>query len=413
MLLRFCLYGFLKNQRYYDLFIILAFREKGLSFLTIGLLVGFREICINLTEVPTGAVADVLGRRRAMIFSFVAYAAAFAVFGLVGGERLWLLFVAMFAFSIGEAFRTGTHKAMIFDWLARQGRADEKTTIYGLTRSWSQMGSAVSVLIAAAMVFLTGSYSAIFLFSIAPCALNIINFLTYPSYLDGVREGEKGIGEIIRVLLGSLRDSFRRPAVRRLFVESMGFEGLYKAAKDYLQPVMRAAAVALPVLTFLHQRQRTALLVAPIGFVLYLLSSLASRHAGRFAKAAGGERRASRLIWLLDMLAFAAMTAGMLLGLMSVAITAFVVLAVLQNFWRPMLISRLADRTEGKQMATVLSIESQSKSLFAAGVAPVLGLVVDRLPAGTQFWPVGAFGAAVAAVMLLTGRNGTGESAAS
>ena len=33
MLFRFCLYGFLKNQQYYEPFLILVFREKGLSFL--------------------------------------------------------------------------------------------------------------------------------------------------------------------------------------------------------------------------------------------------------------------------------------------------------------------------------------------------------------------------------------------
>ncbi|MBT7298324.1 MAG: MFS transporter, partial [Victivallales bacterium] len=58
MLFRFCLYGFLKNQQYYEPFLILVFREKGLSFLQIGLLVGFREICLNLFEIPSGAVAD-------------------------------------------------------------------------------------------------------------------------------------------------------------------------------------------------------------------------------------------------------------------------------------------------------------------------------------------------------------------
>ena len=36
MLFRFCLYGFLKNQQYYEPFLILVFREKGLSFLQIG-----------------------------------------------------------------------------------------------------------------------------------------------------------------------------------------------------------------------------------------------------------------------------------------------------------------------------------------------------------------------------------------
>ena len=105
MLARFCLYGFLKNQKYFEFFLFLAFREeKHLSFTQIGLLIGFREICINLLEVPTGAVADVLGRRKAMILSHLAYMGAFAIFGLC--SPLPLLFAAMFLFSIGEVFRT-------------------------------------------------------------------------------------------------------------------------------------------------------------------------------------------------------------------------------------------------------------------------------------------------------------------
>ena len=81
MLFRFCLYGFLKNQQYYDIFFVLAFLEKGLSYTMIGTLIGFREICVSLMEIPTGAVADVLGRRRSMIASFLAYIASFALFG--------------------------------------------------------------------------------------------------------------------------------------------------------------------------------------------------------------------------------------------------------------------------------------------------------------------------------------------
>ena len=146
MLFRFSLYGFLKNQQYYDPFLILAFRAKGLSFTEIGLLIGFRELCVNLMEIPTGAVADVAGRRRSMILSHLAYIGAFLIFGLC--SQVWTLLAAMFCFSVGEAFRTGTHKAMIFSWLRLQGREKERTKVYGYTRSWSKIGSAVSVILA-------------------------------------------------------------------------------------------------------------------------------------------------------------------------------------------------------------------------------------------------------------------------
>ena len=80
MLIRFCLYGFLKNQRYFEPFFVLALLEKGLDFATIGLLVGFRELVVLLLEVPSGAIADVFGRRRAMMLSFSAYALSFLLF---------------------------------------------------------------------------------------------------------------------------------------------------------------------------------------------------------------------------------------------------------------------------------------------------------------------------------------------
>jgi len=415
MLFRFSLYGFLKNQRYFEPFLVLAFLEKGLSFAQIGLLVGFREICVNLMEVPTGAAADVLGRRRSMVFSFLAYMASFAIFGL--GRTLWMLFAAMFLFSVGEAFRTGTHKAIIFDWLNSEGRADEKTRVYGFTRSWSKLGSALNVLVAAALVFATRRYSAIFLFSIIPCAGNILNFLTYPPSLDGPRGARAGLGGVVRLLAAAMRESLSRKRLRRLLVEAMGFDGTFKVVKDYLQPVLEGyatvAALSLPLLAGLGGRQQTAVFIAAVYVVLHLLSSFASRRSDALLKWAGDETRAARRLWWMDLGVFALLVVAVLLRLPPAAIVAFVALSVIQNFWRPIMVSRFAERARPGQMATVLSIESQSRSLFAAALAPALGWAVDamsgaRAPLGEgdlRFLPVGLVGLAIAAVMLATGRS--------
>jgi len=120
MIGRFSLYGFLKNQQYYEPFLLLAFLEKGLSFFEIGILISFREICVNLIEVPSGVLADLYGRRRSMMLAFSAYIISFIIFG--ASDVFWQLFAAMFFFAIGEAFRSGTHKAMIFTFLRMEGR---------------------------------------------------------------------------------------------------------------------------------------------------------------------------------------------------------------------------------------------------------------------------------------------------
>ncbi len=142
LLWRFSLYGFLKNQQYYEPFFFLVLQGKGLSFFLIGLLFSFREICVNVMGIPAGFLADLYGRRRALVLCFGAYILAFLGFALTRG--LPCLFLSMFAFAVGESFRSGTHKAMIFHHLRLTGREAEKAIVYGITRSWSKTGSAVS-----------------------------------------------------------------------------------------------------------------------------------------------------------------------------------------------------------------------------------------------------------------------------
>ncbi len=402
MLVRFSLYGFLKGQRYFEPFFLLAMLDKLGSFTMVGLLMGFREICINVLEVPTGAIADVAGRRRAMVLSFVAYIGAFLVFGLC--EQVWLMFVAMALFSVGEAFRTGTHKAIIFDWLAHEGRGGEKTKVYGLTRSWSKLGSALNVVLAAAIYFVVRDYSWLFLICIVPYLANIVNFLSYPSYLDGQHEGHKSVGEIVRTLFGAVGRCVRPGPLRGLIGESMAYEGVYKVAKDYLQPLLRMAAVAaLASATWLgDEAQRTALLIGAVYFVLYILGALASRRSHVLVDRTGSERRAATWLWAVTAAAYAAVAAGVALGFSPLAIAAFVALAVLQNFWRPILITRFTAHADPAETATILSIENQAKSLSAAVVAPLLGLAVDAMTGSLKLLPVGLVGAAAALVVLAT-----------
>ncbi len=45
---KFCFYGFLKNLRFFEAFLLLFFLESGLTFLQIGWLYAVREISRNL-----------------------------------------------------------------------------------------------------------------------------------------------------------------------------------------------------------------------------------------------------------------------------------------------------------------------------------------------------------------------------
>ena len=396
MIFRFSLYGFLKNQRYFEPFLFLAFLEKGLDFTDIGLLIAVRELTTNLLEIPSGAVADVISRRFSMILSFGAYIVAFTTLGYASDMNL--LYLGMVFFGVGEAFRSGTHKAMIFAWLRSQNREDERVKIYGYTRSWSKYGSAVSVALAAPIVLFTDSYEWIFLAAIVPYALNIVNFLGYPQDLDEAA-GVVSMAEVVRHAGRTVSDSVRRPRLRRLFFESMGFDGVFAATKDYLQPVLAALALTLAVswitLEDWSETQQAALLVGPVYIVLHLLSGAASKRSHLVSDRAGNEDRAARWLWGISVLVFAGLTISGFTGLLVGAVVAFVALNVLHNLWRPVLISRFDTHGSAIQGASLLSVESQARRVATMIMAPILGYGVDAAIAADSvnpWWPVGALG---------------------
>ncbi len=376
MLARFSLYGFLKNQRYFEPFLVLFLLDRGLTFLAIGALVTVREGTIAALEIPSGAIADRFGRRRAMVGSFVAYIASFVLFAT--GATFGAFAAAMVLYAVGDSFRTGTHKAMIFRWLKLQGRTDEKTRVYGYTRSWSKLGSATSALIGAGLVLLTGSYDAVFWFAIGPYVVGILNLATYPAELDH-DETTPPVGTLLRTAIG---DAIRPGPVRGLVVESMGFEGLHAATKDYLQPVLLAIAVAWAFGSDLGDARRAALLVGPVYFALFLLAAVASRHAHRASN--------SPALWVAAAAAY-----GLVAADARLAVAGFVALVVLQNLWRPNLVSRIDDVSDSAAGATLLSVESQARRLATMALAPALGAAVDAAAGSANpFWPLGAAGAA-------------------
>jgi len=431
MLKRFSLYGFLKNQQYYDYFILLAFRQMGLSYFTIGILIAFREVMINIMEIPTGGIADLCGRRRSMIFSFIAYIISFSVFGfagtaaagggLPGGVLIPLLMAAMVFFAVGEAFRTGTHKALIFGWLRLNGRESERTRVYGYTRSWSKIGSALSVAIACVIVYISSDFITVFFYAIIPYLLNIINFLGYPEEIDCEITENVSFSRVIGHLRETLALSLRQASLRRLLLESMGFEGFFKAAKDYLQPILMTAALPLAGMMFaglgLSDEQKSIVLIGPVFFVLFLVSAAASRNAYRLVSAPGGEDQTSRLLWGVSVGVFSILMPAIYFQVHWTMIAGFVVLYTIQNLWRPVLISRFDAHSDESKGATVLSIESQAKSLSTMVIAPLLGLAVDLARihhvGASEFWPVGVMGFLIALAFFLTGKGQQGATFAS
>jgi len=391
MFWKFRTYGFLKNLRFFDPFLILFFREAGLTYLAIGSLYAVREISTNVLEIPTGVVADSFGRRLAMIAAFASYLGSFALFGLFSSYAAYA--PAMILFALGDALRSGTHKAMILEHLRQRGLEDHRVAYYGRTRAASQFGSALAALIGAGVVFWTGSYRVVFLASMAPYVLALFLMVSYPKRLDGHVER---IGWSWGSLFEQLRDttrmsiaSLRQQVLLRGLLSGGAFDAVFRSTKDYLQPILQAQALALPLFLALQDEQRVAVVVGGLFFLIYLATSFASSRAGAVRERAPSLSRAINGFYLLGMGLLAAAGLSAWGGWEAGAIAAYLLLYVAQNARRPMVVGYVSEHIDHRMMATGLSVETQLRTVLTAIFAPLLGLLADRLGVGPAVLIIG------------------------
>jgi hypothetical protein len=168
----------------------------------------------------------------------------------------------------------------------------------------------------------------------------------------------------------------------RAILNSSGFSGLFKASKDYLQPILESFALALPIFLILDDKRRSALVVGLVYFVIYLFTSYASRSAAGFSQRFSSLGRAINLTFLAG--AAFLLVAGLSTwkNINGLAILVFLLFYMLHNLRRPMNVSFISDQISNRVMASGLSVESQFTTLLAAILAPLLGALADQFGVG-------------------------------
>ncbi len=377
---KFCAYGFLKNLKFFEAFLILFLRDKGLSFTAIGSLYALQEIATNVLEIPSGIAADVFGRKRALAGSFVAYIISFLL--LFFSESYGLFLGAFFFFGVGEAFRSGTHKGMIKEYLTQKGMKNLMADYYSRTRAWSQFGLAVSSLLAGAIVFYAGSYDPVFLFSVIPYIINFFLILSYPSFVD--KSGEEECGDLgpscgtldrLKRLLFQFLAVMKSPRNIRLIHNSALHTAYLKAMKDYIQPMMVTMILLLPFFSRRSVEERTALLVGVLYFGIFLLTSAASAHSSLLTRI--------RIPRLAEKTLILGLGAGLVSGLLywtgfsPGAVFFFILIYIIENMRKPVMTGYVADAVDNSVLTSVLSVQSQWKTVLTALTALSCGVMAD------------------------------------
>ncbi len=397
---KFGFYGFFKNLRFFDPVLLIYLYSFGLSVFYIGLLYSVRETIIYIFEIPSGVFADRYGKKTELILCFVFYIASFIIFAI--GTVFWVFVIAMILFGLGEAFRSGTHKAMIMQYMDEKNLKDEKSKIYGKTRSYSMIGSMISSLFTIYLVIALPELKFLFFLAIIPYLFDIILIMTYPPFLNEKKESSFKWKSFIKENKKTLTYVWQDKKMRSILFRSSSYQAMFKILKDFIQLIL----VSIPLSVLLFNRfsadEHIEIYSAMMYAVIFFISAIVTRNAYRLLKLSNHEK-ITALMWALSGITM--ITIGVFINQLIVTFIGFVFMYVFLNIRKPLMVEVIGDYADPNRRASVLSIDSQLTSIIIIVFAPLLGLLADYASYRFMFILVGGL-MVVIYLLSLKNRNG-------
>lgn len=136
---RYYAFSFLKDFTFFSAVLVPFFTQWGkISLTQVQILQSWFMLWIFLLEIPTGVVADYLGRKYSLALGAVVITVATLVYGSIPRFEIFLL--GEFLFAMGMALISGADKALLYDALKEVGREDESKKVFGKAYSFHLMG---------------------------------------------------------------------------------------------------------------------------------------------------------------------------------------------------------------------------------------------------------------------------------
>ena len=331
---------------------VIYMEASGLRLADIGFVQGVFLFGMVAAELPTGYLADYLGRRWTLALGNAVTATVMAGFvvasSTAGFTALFLLW------SVAWTLRSGTSDAWLYELLAERDLDDEFARLSGRAESVLLVVSAGAAL--SAGVLYTVDPRLPFAANAAVAALGLPVLFTLPRTQ---RSGDDEPKMTIRRAVSLLREQFSRPSIGWLICYAALFNVVFSVTRVFEQPALRDVGVPVAGLGALYA-----------GFKI--VSAVATGVAG-----AAQDRLGTRGVMLSLIPIFGVLYASFAVVPLLLVPAVFVRRAV-ERLVRPVRNEYINDRLSNVGRATVLSGVSMVLSL-ASGTANVLG---GRVAAG-------------------------------
>jgi predicted MFS family arabinose efflux permease len=358
--------------------IVPVYRSCGLDATQILLVQAIFSAAGLSFEVPSGYLADVLGRRRALLIGAVGMAAGMAAYGLA--NSFWLFAGAEVVLAFGYSLFSGTESALIFDTLKADNRETEYTRIEGKAEAWTRVGSAIAAVAG-------GLLAAV--------------WLRLPFFANA------GTAAVMLVIAFTLVEPPRPTLTSRSSIRQILHISRESLADPRLLPVMvfSAGILAVGVIGiwgYFLRLTNHGITVASYGIYFAVFQCVSGAAAAGSSKLARvfGPRGSYALLAVIPavLLAFACTAAPWPVLLTPLA-------AATWGFSAPLLLNVLNRHITSDRRATVLSVSAMLGRMLFVVVAPIFGLLTDHVSGQAAFgFLAGAFAVLAGAAWWLKNR---------
>ena len=357
--------------------IVLFWQENGMDAMDVYLLQGLFALSVVLLEVPTGMVADRLGKRASLVAAAGLLALSMGVYSV--GTGFWWFLPAEVLGAVGVSLASGADSALLYDTLAALDRAGDFRRVEGNARAMQLVSLAVFTVLGG-FVGEVSFRATLWLSAVGPLAALVVawGMVEARPKNGGSDQQPATYGQLI---YHSVRFVLRHRLVRWyvLFLAALTGSGMWLLW--IYQPYMQHTG--LPIFAF------------GLAFALFnLFAALCSRLAQAFEERLGP--RGS--LWALGALQVAP---PVLMALLMSPMSFLWILGhqAVRGFSGPVMRDRILRYTYADKRATVLSLGSLAGRLFFAASAPLVGWVTRTRSMGSALLFQGGLVLAVLALL--------------
>lgn len=136
---RYYAFSFFKDFAFFGAVLVPFFTQWGqISLVQVQILQSWFMLWFFLLEIPTGVVADYLGRKYSLAAGGLVVAIAALVYGSIPEFKIFLL--GEFLFAMGLALISGADSALLYDALKEAGKEAESKKVFGRAYSFHLFG---------------------------------------------------------------------------------------------------------------------------------------------------------------------------------------------------------------------------------------------------------------------------------